>query len=62
MATTTYSTRLAAQKEATLEEPPKQAASNEHNLPEDVGYNAPKQLGTNGQSDQSGGHCVGHSE
>eukprot|EP00957_Ditylum_brightwellii_P142214 10834729-Ditylum_brightwellii.AAC.2 len=64
MAATTYSTRLAAQKAATLEKLPKQAATKQENesLPEDFRYNNIKQLETNGQSDQPGWHCVGYSE
>eukprot|EP00957_Ditylum_brightwellii_P028039 2117277-Ditylum_brightwellii.AAC.1 len=61
--TTSYTSRLAAQKAATVD--PEGAASEqkqEQNLPEDVRYDASKQLETDGRFDQPGGHRVGFSK
>eukprot|EP00957_Ditylum_brightwellii_P173662 13222218-Ditylum_brightwellii.AAC.1 len=59
---TTITTRLAARKAATVESPQETAILQENNLPQDVRYNAAKQLETNGRSDQPGGRCIGFSE
>eukprot|EP00957_Ditylum_brightwellii_P125482 9564968-Ditylum_brightwellii.AAC.1 len=56
--TTSYTTRLAARKAATLD--PQGAASEETNLPEDD--DASEQLETDGRFDRPGGRWDGFSE
>eukprot|EP00957_Ditylum_brightwellii_P194548 14818462-Ditylum_brightwellii.AAC.1 len=60
--TTSITTRLAAQKAATVDPQGAAIEQQEENLPEDVGYNASKQLETDGRFDQPGGRRVGFSE